>query len=72
MWTDRRSSPDRRLLRDRRAVDEQTLQLLCDVYHKLWSTAYYNPTNRNSVLEEFAQPLAEKMRQANEVLRFKR
>ena len=48
---------------------EEAMKLLRDVYGSLWIEAYYDPTNE--MTRRFAQPLADKMRDANKVLGFK-
>lgn len=44
-------------------------KLLKDVYGGLWIEAYYDPYNDH--VKNFAQPLADKMKQLNEELKFK-
>jgi hypothetical protein len=43
--------------------------LLAGVYGSLWTEAHYDPLNEST--KQFAMPLAEKMKRANEILRFK-
>ena len=52
------------------AVDNETRQLLAEVYASLWGEAYYDPTY-GEASRTFAKPLYEKMRRANERLKFK-
>lgn len=49
--------------------DKEARRLLSEVYGRLWTEAFRDPTNE--VTREFAVPLAKLMGQANKILRFK-
>ena len=50
--------------------DAEAMRLLEEVYGVLWTETYYDPYNEDT--RNFARPLAEKMREANLILRFKK
>jgi hypothetical protein len=52
------------------AVSPEAHKLLNDIYATLWCEAYYDPTY-GEVTQNFAKPLADKMRQLNTLLGFK-
>lgn len=52
------------------AITEEDRKLLNDIYATLWCEAYYDPTF-GEVTRNFAKPLADKMSQLNERLKFK-
>lgn len=45
------------------------MKLLAEVYGALWCEAGYDP--KNKITQEFAAPLADKMRKANQTMKFK-
>ena len=47
----------------------EALSLLNEIYCRLWAEAYSDPTNES--VRKFAAPLADKMRELNQILRFK-
>lgn len=46
----------------------EAMQLLSRVYGRLWTEAHYDAFNQST--EDFAKPLADLMRKANDILRF--
>lgn len=49
---------------------ESAMNLLREVYGALWGEAYYDAYNERT--RDFAKPLADKMSEANKILRFKK
>ena len=51
-------------------AEKSLMRLLAEVHGELFTEAHYDP--RNESTQKFAQPLYEKMRLANEIMRFSR
>lgn len=51
------------------AVNDKAMSLLAEVYNALWAEGYYDPLNEST--GKFARPLAQKMQDANAILKFR-
>jgi hypothetical protein len=62
------------LIDGKRYIEEsdfnEAMRLLREVYGALWTEAHYDPYNEST--QKFATPLADKMREANRLLHFKK
>lgn len=49
---------------------DEARSLLCELYSKLWTEAYYDAYNEDT--KKFAKPLVEKMKRLNELVKFRK
>lgn len=49
--------------------DATAMRLLAEVYGALWTEAFYDPYN--AATQQFAEPLARKLGEANQILKFR-
>ena len=58
-----------RYVRADQQPNDKAMDLLRQVYGRLWGEAHYDPTNKST--QQFAEPLAKLMGEANDILKFK-